>query len=50
MNTWQRAALAAAFLIPMSAMGQETSNDDEQSNDEQMADEIVVLGRSITTT
>ncbi|MBT8097024.1 MAG: hypothetical protein KJO19_08290, partial [Woeseia sp.] len=44
MNTWQSAALAALTILPLASPAQEQIDRDEQT-----ADEIVVLGRSVAT-
>ncbi len=47
MHIWQRAAVAAFLSVPVVGMGQSENLDNEQPAVE--ADEIVVVGRSITT-
>lgn len=44
MNTWLSAAIAALLCLPVAGMAQEIKNENETE-----VDEIVVLGRSVTT-
>lgn len=43
MNTWQTAVAAVLFTLPVASHGQ------EQQTDDQISDEIVVTGRSVST-